>query len=56
MIDEIKRISVEVINNNVTKNYIDFNNIKVEIREKLGKYFYHETECKPMIIAVIQEV
>lgn len=56
MIEEIKRISTEVIENNTTNRYIDFNNIKNEIRERLGKYFYVETECKPMIIAVIQEV
>ena len=56
MIEEIKRISEEVIVNNTNNNYVDFNNIKTEIREKLSKYFYVETECKPMIIAVIQEV
>ena len=56
MIDEIKRISLEVINNNTNSNYVDFNSIKTEIREKLSKYFYNETECKPMIIAVIQEI
>ena len=56
MIDEIKRISSEVIENNTTDKYIDFNNIKNDIRERLGKYFYVETECKPMIIAVIQEI
>ena len=56
MIDEIKRISLEIINNNITTNYVDFNNIKTEIRERLSKYFYMETECNPMIIAVIQEV
>ncbi len=56
MLDEIKRISAEVINGNVSNNYIDFNNIKTEIRDRLSKYFYIETECKPMIIAVIQEV
>ena len=56
MIEEIKRISLEVIENNITNKYIDFNNIKNEIRERLGKYFYLETECKPMIIAVIQEI
>ena len=33
-----------------------YNQIKNEIREELSKYFYHETECKPMIIAVVQEV
>ena len=56
MIDEIKKISLEVIENNTTDKYIDFNNIKNDIRERLGKYFYVETECKPMIIAVIQEI
>ena len=56
MIEEIKRISEEVIVNNTNNNYVDFNNIKTEIREKLSKYFYVETECKPMRSAVIQEV
>ncbi|MDD4406476.1 MAG: ribonuclease J, partial [Bacilli bacterium] len=56
MINEIKRISLEVLKENITTNYVDFNNIKMEIRDKLSKYFYVETECKPMIIAVIQEV
>jgi len=26
------------------------------IRDTLGKYFYDETECKPMILLVIGEV
>lgn len=56
MIDEIKKISVDVITRNSTDHYVDYSKIKVEIREELGKYLYHETECKPMIIAVVQEV
>ena len=56
MIKEIKKISEEVIVRNITDSYIDYNKIKTEIREDLGKYLYQETECKPMIIAVIQEV
>ena len=56
MIREIKRISEEIIERNTTPNYIDFNKIKTEIREELSKYLYEETECKPMIIAVVQEV
>ncbi len=56
MIDNIKKISLEIIENNVNNNYVDYNNIKMEIRDSLSKYFYNETECKPMIIAVIQEV
>ncbi len=56
MIDNVKKISLEIIENNINNNYVDYNNIKLEIRDKLSKYFYNETECKPMIIAVIQEV
>ena len=56
MIREIKHICEEIITRNITPTHIDFNQIKVEIREKLSDYLYQETECKPMIIAVVQEV
>lgn len=56
LIDEMKRISLEVIEENTTDNYVEYNKIKVGIRERLSKYLYEETECKPMIITVIQEV
>lgn len=56
MIKEIKNISIAIIERNITDSYIEYNKIKTEIREELGKYLYEETECKPMIIAVIQEV
>ncbi len=56
MIKEIKRISLEIIERNILDNYIEFNKIKNEIREELGRYLYNETECKPMIIAVVQEI
>ena len=46
----------EVITRNITDKYVEYTKIKTEIREELGKYLYNETECKPMIIAVIQEV
>ena len=56
MIEEIKRIAVNIIENNTTPSYVDYNQIKNEIREELSKYFLSETATKPMIIAVIQEV
>jgi len=56
MIAEIKKISENIITKNTNKDFVDYNAIKQEIRESLGKYFYSETESKPMIIAVIQEV
>lgn len=56
IVNEIKRISLEVIERNIAPNYVDYTKIKSEIREHLGKFLYKETECKPMIIAVVQEV
>jgi len=56
MIEEIKKISEVIIERNIVDNYVEYNKIKNEIREELGKYLYQETECKPMIIAVVQEV
>jgi ribonuclease J len=35
---------------------VDYTKIKNDVRAELGNYFYQETEDKPMIITVIQEV
>lgn len=56
IIEEIKNMSLNIIERNIFENYVDYTKIKTEIREELGKYLYQETECKPMIIAVVQEV
>ena len=56
MIKEIERISKEKIIENTNNNYVEFTKIKNSIRDEVGKYLYYETECKPMIITVIQEV
>ena len=56
LIDEIKKISLEVINENISNNYVEYNKIKLGIRERLSSYLYEETGCKPMIITVVQEV
>lgn len=56
LIKEIERISKEKIIENTNNNYVEYNKIKNAIRDEVGKYLYLETECKPMIITVIQEV
>ena len=56
LIEEIKSICEGIIIRNITPSFVDYNKIKVEIREELSNYLYSETECKPMIIAVVQEV
>ena len=55
-IEAIKDISLKIINSNISNNYVDFNKIKTEIRDDLGKFLFEETECKPMIITIINEI
>ena len=56
ILKESSVISERIIKNNTTSTFVDYNNIKQEIRSTLGKYFYETTECRPMIITVIGEV
>jgi len=56
MIKEAESIVSSAVLENIKENYIDYNKIKLDIRDRLGKYFYKETECKPMIIIVVQEI
>ena len=58
LLEETKQISREVIESNIELNAkkIDYTKIKNDVREVLGNFFYNQTESKPMIITVIQEV
>lgn len=58
LLEETKEISRVAIEANIEKNTrrVDYAKIKNEVRDRLGKFFYRETESKPMIITVIQEV
>lgn len=56
LIKEAEDICLKVVKENIKTNYVDFNKIKLGIREKLGKLFYLKTESKPMIIVILQEV
>ncbi len=56
LIKEAQKISLDVIKEHTKTNYVDFSKVKLGIRDKVGKYFYEQTECKPMILIVIGEV
>lgn len=57
IVDEIKRQALEIITNNThNERYADYVKIRNEIREKIGDYLYKETECRPVILTVIQEL
>ena len=46
----------EVIKESTTPQYVDFNKVKIGIRDRLGKFFFEQTSSKPMIIVNVQEV
>ena len=57
IIDEIKRISLENIKENtINEKYADYVKIRNEMREKVGAYLFKTTQCKPVILTVIQEI
>ncbi|HOZ54134.1 MAG TPA: ribonuclease J [Bacilli bacterium] len=56
LIEKIKEISKKTIIKNIGVLHTDFNKIKQGIRDELSSYLYLETECRPMIITVIQEI
>ena len=58
LLEETKQISREAIEKNINENSkrVDYAKIKNDVRDVLGKFFYKETESKPMIITVIQEI
>lgn len=56
LIKDAEKIAIDVIHENTKSNYVDFAKVKLGIRDKVGKYFYEQTECKPMILIVIGEV
>lgn len=56
IINEALNISNSVIKECTTPQYVDFNKVKLGIRDKLGKFFYDQTNSKPMIIVVVQEI
>lgn len=53
---EAVNIATKVVNDNTKPNFIDYNKIKLGVRDELGKYFYNEIGTKPMILLIIQEV
>ena len=56
IINEIKNISLTTIKENITPKYADYTKIRNDIREKVGAYLYKATQCKPVILTVVQEI
>jgi len=53
IIKHVENVVIESINDAKTH---DMNKIKLEMREKIGKYLYKETRRKPIIMLIINEL
>ena len=57
LINELKNMSLEIIKSNIhNSKFADYVKIRNDMREKIGDYLYKQTECKPVILTVIQEI
>ena len=56
IINDVKEISLNVILENTNNKYADYTKIRNDIRDKVGTYLYKATQCKPVILTVIQEI
>ena len=56
LIEELKKMSLEIIKENThNSKFADYVKIRNDIREKLGDYLFKQTQCRPVILTVIQE-
>ncbi len=56
LINNAKEMMLNIIKDNTKSSYVDYAKVKNEIRDKIGKYFYQETESKPIILIMMQEI
>ena len=54
--DELKRVTIESLNNCDAKHIRDFSSIKSCVKSNVSGYLYKATKCSPMILPVITEV
>jgi ribonuclease J len=56
LMDELKRVTIESLNNCDAKHIRDFSSIKSCVKSNVSGYLYKATKCSPMILPVITEV
>ena len=56
MMNGVRKIAREVIEECMDKNIREWGNIKTKLKDRVGDYLYHMTKRSPMILPIIQEV
>ncbi|MDD2954976.1 MAG: ribonuclease J [Oscillospiraceae bacterium] len=56
MMNGVRKIAREVLEECIDKNIREWGNIKTKLKDRVGDYLYHITKRSPMILPIIQEV
>lgn len=56
LLSKASDICRDIVIENCKPTYADYAKIKKNIRDKVGKYLYSETESKPVILIIVQEI
>ncbi len=56
LMDEIRELTLEIIQKNLGKRKSSYANIKNNVKDELSSYLYQKTKRKPMILPVIIEI
>ncbi len=56
ILEEATKLCSKIVKENTKQGYADYSKIKNQIRDQVGKYFYEETESKPVILSIINEI
>lgn len=56
LIDETRKLAKTVADNKDTKSDADYDYIKKQIRDEVGKFLFKKTERRPMILPIVIEV
>lgn len=56
LIDEIRELAADVLDECMTRRIRDWNTIKNRLRDELSKYLYERTKRSPMILPIIMDI
>lgn len=56
LMDEIRDLTMEIMEKNLGKRRSNYSNIKSNVKDELSSFLYQKTKRKPMILPVIIEI
>lgn len=55
LIESCSDITLDVLENHLASDDFDWNHLKSDLREKIGKYLYKETKRRPVVLPIIMD-